>query len=515
MTRRWPPIVIIAALLVGGLVVGRGAGHRDDAGPTEADPATLLPVGAPADALDSTWFCAGQSAGDDTPADGTLVIANVGDTEATGVVEATAAGPDAEPVVEPIEVPPLTTERIRLADLVEADWVAAQVRVRGGTVVVDHEVVGEHGRDAAPCHSRGAGVWQVPGGASTRDATSALAIYNPYPGEAQLDVSFTTEETVRTPSAFQGLSIRSGELIVLDVSGVVTERALIAATVEARRGQVVVDQVQTFDGRGAATTDEEAEAEGYVVREGVVLTPGVPEARTVWSLPAGVKADFVHERVIMFNPDERDAEVELTVALADPDRNGTLEPFPVTVPPGELALFEVDQIEQIPVGVTHSITVRSENDVPIVVQKQLAAAGSEVAYTGVAGSTGAPVAAGRWAFASGPEPGVEAGRVVVVNPGDEAVDVDLTFVGDGSAAGAGAFTLEPGARREVLFEDLVEGRTSLLIDASGPVVAERRSARDLTLAEAAAADSGEDVDHAPGLTTTLGIPLPPGLLVLD
>src|SRR5690606_12392014 len=122
----------------------------------------------------------------------TLVIANVGDTEATGVVEATAVGPDAEPVVEPIEVPPLTTERVRLADLVESDWVAAQVQVRGGTVVVDREVTGEHGRDAAPCHSRGSGVWRVPAGASTRDATSTLLIYNPYPGEAQLDVAFTT-----------------------------------------------------------------------------------------------------------------------------------------------------------------------------------------------------------------------------------------------------------------------------------------------------------------------------------
>ncbi len=514
MTRRWPPLVIIGALLVGGLVVGRGPGHRPDEGPTGADPATLLPVAAPADALDATWFCAGQSAGDDTPADGTLVIANVGDTEATGVVEATAVGPDAEPVVEPIEVPPLTTERVRLADLVESDWVAAQVQVRGGTVVVDREVTGEHGRDAAPCHSRGSGVWRVPAGASTRDATSTLLIYNPYPGEAQLDVAFTTEETVRTPSAFQGLSIRSGELLALDVSGVVTERATIAATVRTRRGQVVVDQVQTYDGSGSATTDEEAEAEGYVVREGLVLVPGVPEPRTVWSLPSGVKADFVHEQVVMFNPGRRDAEVELTVALADPARNGTLDPFPVTVPAGEIEVFDVDRIESIPVGVTHSITVRSENGVPIVLEKTLAAAGRDVSYTGVAGSTGSPVAASRWAFASGPEPGVESGRVVVTNPGDEAVDVDLTFVGDGAAGAAGAFSLEPGARREVLFEDLVEGRTTLLVDADGPIVAERRAFRDARLA-AAAAEDPDDVDHGPGLTTTLGVPLPPGLVLLD
>lgn len=526
--RRWPPLVLIAALLVGGLVVGRGDGPQPASRAevaADADPATLLPVAAPADALDATWFCAGQSAGDDTPADGTLVIANVGDEPAVGVVEAVAAGTDSQPVVEPLEVATGTTVRIRLADLVEADWVAAQVQVRGGTVAVDHEVVGEHGRSAAPCHARGSGIWRLPAGASTRDATNTLLVYNPYPGEAQLDVSFRTEESLRRPAAFQGLSIGSGELMALDVSGVVTERAVIAPTVEVRRGQVVVDQVQTYDGGGAATTDEEAGAEGYYPREGLVLTPGVPEARTVWSLPAGARAEFVHEQVVVANPTDRDAEVELTVDLADPDRNGVLEPFPLTVPANEVSVFAVDEIQSIPADVTHTITVRSENDVPVVVQKELTAEGSDVDYTGVGVSTGSPVAATRWAFPSGPEPDVEAGRVVVVNPGDEAVEVGLSFTGDGesepwlvtevdpddpeSSTESEIFTLEPGARREVLFEDLTEGRTTLVVDATGPVVAERRAFVSALLA-------GPDADEVPpGLTTTLGIPLPPGLVVLD
>lgn len=522
MTRRWPPLVIIAALLVGGLVVGRDEAPSRTEADRAADPATLLPVAAPADALDVTWFCAGQSAGDDTPADGTLVIANVGDEPATGVVEAIAAGTDSEPVFEAIEVAAHTTERVRVADLVTADWVAAQVQVRGGTVVVDHEVVGETGRSAAPCHSRGSDVWRLPAGASTRDATDTLLVYNPYPGEAQLDVSFQTEESLRQPSAFQGLSIGSGELMALDVSGVVTERAIVAPTVEVRRGQVVVDQVQTYDGGGAATTEEEAQAEGYYPREGLVLTPAVPEVRTVWMLPAGAKADFLHEQVVIANPSERDAQVELTVDLADPDRNGELEPFPLTVPAGEVSVFAVDEIESIPVDVTHTITVRSENGVPVVAQKELAAEGSEVDYTGVAVSTGSPAAATRWAFASGPEPDVEAGRVVVVNPGDEAVEVGLSFTGDGEVepwlvtgedpddpeATSETFTLEPGARREVLFEDLRDGRTTLVVDSTGPVVAERRSFVSALLA-------GDDDEVPPGLTTAVGVPLPPGLSLLD
>ncbi len=57
MTPRWPALVLLVALAVGALVVGRDA--PDPTPPTPADPASLLPAGPPADALDSTWFCAG------------------------------------------------------------------------------------------------------------------------------------------------------------------------------------------------------------------------------------------------------------------------------------------------------------------------------------------------------------------------------------------------------------------------------------------------------------------------
>lgn len=510
--KRWPPLVLILALLAGGLIVGRDGSERPRGTAADIDPATLLPVAGPDDALDGSWFCAGQTAGEDTGADGTLVIANVGDTPAVGTVEAVAVGDGEEPVVERVEVAPRTTERVPVADLVEADWVAAQVQVEGGTVVVEHEVVGEQGRDAAPCQSRASSSWLLPSGASTRDAGLTLAIYNPYPGEARLDLAFTTEESVREPSDLQGLSVAPGAVVAIDVSSVVTERAVLATRVTATRGQVVVDRVQTFDGRGAATTDEEAEVETYL-RQGLTVTPAVPEAELTWAFPAGLKAGFVHEQVVLFNPDEEmAAEVELTIDLDDPQRNGTLEPFPVTVPPGELSVFDVDSIETIPAGVTHSITVRSENDVPVIAERTLAAAGETAPYTDTASSTGSPLSSERWAFATGPADD-EAGRYVVANPGTEPVEVTLTAFGDGedepievtvvdedgNEDGVATFTLEPGARREVPVDGLDEDRRSVEVVATGPVVAERRLFFSST----------EEVGR--GTSTALGIPLRQGL----
>lgn len=509
--KRWPPLVIIAALLLAGLILGRDGSSRAERQATAVDPATLLPVAAPADALDGSWFCAGQSAGDDTPADGTVVVANVGDTTATGTLQVVVAGSD-ETATEPLEVAPRTTERVRLADLVEADWVAAQVQVEGGTVVVEHEVVGELGRDAAPCLSRASDSWLLPAGASTRDADLTLAIYNPYAGEARVDLSFTTDESVREPSDYQGLAIAPGAVVALDVSGVVTERPVIATTVTATRGQVVVDRIQTFDGEGAATTAEEADAETFQ-REGLTVTPAVPGPQTRWAFPAGVKAGFLHEQVVVFNPRDETAEVAIAIDLDDPQRNGTFDPFPLTVPPGQFSVFDLDAIDSIPDGVAHSITVRSDNGVPVVAERTLAAAGEDpVPYVGTATSTGSPVAAERWVFAAGPEPDVDVGRIAVVNPGDEAVQVEVSTFGAGELAPvavevdgepATTFTLEPGARRDVVIEDLDDDARSLSVVASGAVVAERR-----LLPVEAEDESGR------GISFGIGIPLRDGLVRL-
>ncbi len=514
--KRWPPLVLVVALLVGGLIVGRQGSERAGEGPGPVDPATLLPVAAPSDALDGSWFCAGQSSGEDTPADGTVVVANVGDEPARGTLEVVAAaatpgGEAPDPVVERIEVPARTTERFPLAGLLEADWVAAQVQVEGGTVVVEHEVVGEHGRDAAPCASRASDAWLLPAGASTRDAAFTLAIYNPYEGEARVDLAFTTDESVREPSDLQGLAIAPGAVVAVDVSAVVTERPVISTTVAATRGQVVVDRIQTYDGQGAATTDDEAEAETYQP-EGLTVTGGVATPRRVWAFPASVKAGFVHEQLVLFNPGEEVAEAEVEVVLDDPERNGVLDPLPVTVPPGEFTVFDVDGVESIPSGVTHSLTVRSESGPALVAERLLAAAGENAPYVGTASSTGSPLAAERWAFATGPDPDDEAGRIVVTNPGTEPVEVELAAFGDGESEpitvevdgeDVTSVTLAAGERREIPVAGLADDRRSLSVTATGPVVAERRlyfSVEDET---------------GTGTSTAIGVPLRDGLVPLD
>lgn len=551
--RRWPALVLIVALLVGGIVVGRDGASNETAA-AAVDPSTLLPVAAPADALGSLWFCAGQSAGEDTPADGTLVIANPSEVDAVGQVEVVSSDGDRE--VQPLEVAAWTTERVRVADVLEAEWAAAQVETTVGTVVVEHEVTGEHGSDVAPCQTRAGDRLLLPAGATTRDATLTLLVYNPYSDAATVDISFATDDGVRRPRALQGLPVPAGAVVPVEVSPLVTVRPLVATTITARQGRVVVDRIQIFDGRGAATTEEEA-AEELFTREGLTVTPAVPRAALVWSFPAGLRSDGVHEQITVFNPSEETAEVEITLALRDPQRNGVLDPFTLEVPAGEAEVFDVDAAEAVPERVTHSVEVRSTNGVPVVAERSLSAT-EGTSYRAQLTSTGTPVAAPSWVFAAGPRPAAppegsdstegsdttegadttdttdgpegsdstegadttegaasagQVERIALFNPGDQEVEITLTAFGDGERRPLGdePVVLAAGEHIELDLRDLGgldEGQTSLLVEADAPITAERRLI---------SVSPDPESDDAPGIggSTAIGVPLPPGIVVLD
>ncbi|MGI8937162.1 MAG: DUF5719 family protein [Iamia sp.] len=518
MTRRWPALVLILALLVGGALVGRDG--ATDAEEPAVDASTLLPVAAPADALGSVWFCAGQTAGDDTDADGTLVIANPSEDPAAGQVEAVSA--DGETASQGIEVAPWTTTRLRVADLLEAEWAAARIETTSGTVAVDHEVVGPEGRDAAPCQTRAGDRWLLPAGASTRDARLTLLVYNPYPGAATVDMSFTTPEGVRRPSDLQGIPVPAESVVPVNVSDVVTIRPVISTTVTARRGRVVVDRIQTYDGRGAATTEEEA-AQELFKREGLTLTPAVARAGTRWSFAAGLRGQGIHEQITLFNPTDEVAEVDITLALEDPERNGVLDPFPMEVGPGGTEVFDVDGAEAVPEGVTHSVDVQSTNGVPVVAERALSVT-DPASYRAELTSTGSPVAAAQWVFPAGRASLTgQLDRIAVTNPGDEGVEISVRAFGDGALSeplGEGPSVLGPGESREVDLDELNgldgddeagEDQRSLQVEATGPITAERR-----IIAGRAEPEDGED-EGAPGTggSVTTGIPVGPRFVILE
>ncbi len=117
----------------------------------------------------------------------------------------------AEPVAEDYEIEPRSLLSVRLGDLVEAPFVGAIVEAGRGEVVVEH-TVGSNEPDlgAGPCESTSSSTWYLAAGATTRDAVEQLVLFNLFPGDAVVDMTFTTPDGTRAPPSSPASSSPAG-----------------------------------------------------------------------------------------------------------------------------------------------------------------------------------------------------------------------------------------------------------------------------------------------------------------
>src|SRR5439155_14375934 len=131
----------------------------------------------------------------------------------------------------------------------------------------------------SPCASAPSNAWYLPTGTTTRDAHEVLAVFNPFPADAVVDVTFQTSDGFRAPPELQGLPVPGGQLRMLDISTSVPRIEQLAGTVAARSGRVVVDRLQSFDG-----SDPNHPL-------GLAATLGAPAPTSVWTIGTSVVAD--------------------------------------------------------------------------------------------------------------------------------------------------------------------------------------------------------------------------------
>jgi hypothetical protein len=418
-TRRFPSVLVVVlavgAVVAAGLAVdGRTGATEPDAARSAADLAAVAPA---EDALGSTWYCAAGTAAADGGADHRVTIANLGtapvDVVLT-VVPGAAVGqaPTVEPAVDQLAVDPGTRTTVVLAELVAAPYVGAIVEAGRGEVVVEHVVSGGNDPDAAPCASSSSSTWYVAAGTTTRDAREELMLFNPFPDDAVVDVTFTTPDGLRAPPGFAGLIVPGQRVTVVDVGAVVSRHPNVSTSVVARSGRLVVERLQRFDGSDGPA--------------GMAVTPAAPSAAEVWHLPDGLVAEGISEVVTVYNPTDRPAEVDVEVDLdpsTDPSAAVAAAPYSPTIAAHGFTQIDVGDTEdgRVPAGRGHSITVRSQNGVPVVAERWVRSA-SPAARTGFEATLGSPVVATRWLSAVGSAVANSvAESLVLANPAAEGI----------------------------------------------------------------------------------------------
>ncbi len=505
LRRRSPrlPVIVLLAAAIGAAVwqaraeEDRGsalANTSDDDAAAGSVPA--MPAVASAGAQASTWYCAAGTGDEGGMADHSVTVFNPGDrsvgvtvTVYGGVLASssptTAEAPEAPPAsaaapaagARGFRLPGRERVELRLGDIVAAPLVAALVEADGGPVAVEHGVTGPHGVDVGPCASATAPVWHLASGATTRDAREVVVLFNPFPTDAIVDITFETDAGSREPVRFQGFPVAAGTVVGVDVGDDVAREPQVSATLRTRTGRVVAERLQEFDGSLGA--------------EGLAVALGVPGASTTWAFADGAVDDGGAERIVVYNPSGERAQVEVRVLPTTDEPSPAPQPFRLSIRAGAFTVVDYGAEERVVAGVEHATVVRSTNGVAVVAERVMTHAGepddrddddggdededqAEAEVVGdITASPAASVAASRWVFPSSVD-GQPGAQFVVFNPDAErSARVTLVAVAGGRQTEVDdARDVEVPPRGRAALGDDAAGVT-WVVEAEAPVVVER------------------------------------------
>jgi hypothetical protein len=364
--------------------------------------------------------------------------------------------------VKELALPPGGRVAVRLADLIDAPLAAALVEA-AGPVVVEHQVEGPQGRDAGPCASAASPEWHLAWGATTRDARELLVLFNPFPSPATVDIVLSTDDGIREPVRYQGLPVPGGGVVGIDLGDDVTRKEHVSLSVRTRSGSIVVEQLQQFDGSGPGDT------------RGLAVVLATPQPLEAWAFATGRLGAGRREQIVVYNPTDERAEVDVSVRPSSRDGREPPPPFGLTIRAGGYEVIDYGEDERVPVDVGHATVVRSRNEVPVVAERVLSFPGSA---GDIAAGTGAAFADRSWLFATRGSDDDGRAFLVAYNPDPERpARVSVTGYVDGEAVAPGELRdvqVPPGGRVELRFEeDLDTGDLAVVVESDLPIVVER------------------------------------------
>ena len=122
------------------------------------------------------------------------------------------------------------------------------VEVVGGAAVVEHELRRSSQSTIGPCARQAAPDWYFAAGDTGLGAEDWLALFNPFPDDAIVDLTFLTAAGVQAPGQAQAVVVPRHSRLSFPVSTIVRDQANLAVHVHARTGRVVAEQSLYFDG---------------------------------------------------------------------------------------------------------------------------------------------------------------------------------------------------------------------------------------------------------------------------
>jgi Family of unknown function (DUF5719) len=449
--------IVVLAVCVAALAFAANRSDSDAARSASARSSTPAGPEASDSALTSTWFCAAGSSAPSAGLDLTVHVANLSDAAHSGSINWYPTG-GGQRVAQRFDLPPWSSISAAAATAVIAPVVSAVVEAPGSGLVVEHSVNGPRGSSTAPCASDASATWYLANGVTARDASETIAVFNPFPDDAVVDIDLHSEGGRETSTQSSGVPVLAGTTRMIAVGDLAVRRETVALSVRARVGRVIVDRVQSFDGTAG--------------RRGVSLALAASATTPTWWFADGLHSPQLAERWHVYNPGEREAEV--TVEFV-PANGATPQPVDVTIPAGAQVVVDSNREGGPPANVRYSTTILSLNGVPIVAERSVV--GTAAGQTGWASSPGAPVTARRWAIAVA-EASAQQGTILTVhNPGTGPVRFSVVLASGATrrpVAGLQDVELGAAAVIGIRVSERVQGTVlPMVVEATGDIVVAR------------------------------------------
>jgi hypothetical protein len=467
--RRLPVLAVVGGCIA--LAAALGLGDGSDASPeagTAGGIAAAVPTVADPEAVSTTWYCAEGTGAPGGRADETILIANVGDSEALADVTVMPGG--GEPESRRVTVPRGAQVRVPVSSVLQAAeqpdaaglivGAGVVVEVFGGRSVVEHAIGSDVDFAIGPCARRAERDWYFASGTTERGAEENAALFNPFADDAIVSLTFATDAGLMAPADLQSLVVPRRSRVTVPVGNFVRRQAQVALHVHVQTGRIVAERSLTF------TAENET-------RRGLTLSLGATSPASSWSLPGVVSAELGASRaVIVANFDPSATEVEVV-----PRFEGRATASPQMLPVGGRSVAIVDLGFWGSADGPFAVDVRTTRPAPVVVE-ELALWAPPAVGTGSATVPASPVRARGWIFSAGRLTPESEATVTVLNPGQSRASVELLAYAPGGAAQPRSVQeVSVPAKRQAqldLAELSVAPDQVVVVRADTPVVAVRR-----------------------------------------
>ena len=458
MNRRVPALLVLMVAIIAVI-----AGTRSDleaVTPTFSVSANgWMPSAPPVGGLTETWFCPGVPATGVDGVEGEILIANRTADRMVGSV--LLVNTDNDTVRLALDVDGWASATVDVDEMLPGAVVGAVVEIDGGGAVVEQRSFHPAGDSQAACANATSDTWYLADGFTVEGSLDQVVLTNPFEQTVVANLEFATREGSRRPASYRGLTVPPRSVRVVDLgapgAGAQSE-PILAVSVAATRGRLVVGRVQTFSGGG---------------RAGSQVTLASPALRDQWWFANGDKGPGVNERYSIYNP--TDERVDVDVLFIGIDTPVLLDP--ITIEAHEVVTYDPGEESDLPDG-RHAAVFATQSKPSIVVERAVTRATEGATATSViAGATPRQdgfVATSWYVGISPDEPTEDA--LVVYNADNTAGTVTVLAVGQsGPVPVAGLEELELGAASIItidLTDPVVLGR-ELIVQSTSRIFVER------------------------------------------